>query len=115
MSTRTRHVLVFDHIGGRALPTNSDEAGFANKDKIIDPVAVGGSDRTVGVGQTITPDGSGSSEQSGDKITSAWELITAPRGDSRHILEIGSPVDQARRARLRDASWLECFEDGARA
>ena len=62
-----------------------------------------------------SPDGSGSSDQSGDKITSAWELITAPRGDSRHILEIGSQVNQARRARLRAASRLECFEDGARA
>ncbi|GEM_PF-1042995 len=51
----------------------------------IAPVADAGVDQSAFVGDTVTLDGSGSSDADGDPITFSWSLITIPMGSTAAI------------------------------
>ena len=54
---------------------------FAN----VAPVADAGNNQTVGVGDTVALDGTGSSDANGDPLTYLWSLVSAPAGSTASI------------------------------
>jgi len=55
------------------------------------PVADGGEDKQVTIGETVVLDGSGSFDLDGGEITYTWSLIENPQGSSAELL---NPNDQ---------------------
>jgi len=53
------------------------------------PTADAGASRTAPVGESLTLDGSGSSDVDGDTLTYVWELIAVPDGSSAVLTAVG--------------------------
>jgi hypothetical protein len=51
------------------------------------PIADAGSDQTVPVGDTVTLDGSGSSDVDGDQMSLNWAFVSRPQGSSAALTE----------------------------
>ncbi len=69
-------------LDGRACLQMCTLPGCAEPPQNTPPVADAGSDQTVDVGQTVTLNGSGSSDADGDSLTFSWEFIVAPGGSA---------------------------------
>ena len=63
---------------------NSDDTVLVTFDNVA-PVADAGNNQTVGVGDTVALDGTGSSDANGDPLTYLWSLVSAPPGSSAQI------------------------------
>ena len=58
---------------------DAEDTVFVTFDNVA-PVADAGNNQTVGVGDTVALDGTGSSDANGDPLTYLWSLVSAPRG-----------------------------------
>lgn len=67
---------------GRACQRLCTAARCAVVDPNAIPVADAGTDQTVSLGDTVTLDGTGSSDADGDALTFAWQIISAPPASS---------------------------------
>ncbi|HEU0021682.1 MAG TPA: PKD domain-containing protein, partial [Dehalococcoidia bacterium] len=84
--TYEAQLVVNDGIEDSAPDTVSIEANSA-------PVSAAGDDQTVQAGDTVTLDGSGSTDADGDTLTYAWTLTTVPEGSTASLTgaETASP------------------------
>jgi hypothetical protein len=63
---------------------NSDDTVLVTFDNVA-PVANAGNNQTVGVGDSVALDGTGSSDANGDSLTYLWSLVSAPAGSTASI------------------------------
>ena len=63
----------------------------ARLDRLLDgggnsaPVADAGPDQTISIGNTVSLDGSGSSDADGDALTFAWRIVSRPAGSAAEL------------------------------
>ncbi len=73
--------------GGKPLPPDVSPSSETNRP----PIAQAGADRTVSVGDTVTLDGSGSSDPDGDALSFRWRLVSVPAGSGIGLEAAESP------------------------
>jgi hypothetical protein len=83
----TIQLVVTDSLGATSSPAIV-KVSFNN----IAPVADAGSSQSAVVGQTVTLDGSKSSDANGDRLTYRWSLISAPSGSQAAIANPTAPI-----------------------
>ncbi len=58
----------------------------------ISPLANGGGDQTVGVGEIVELDGTSSNDPNGDVLNYTWEIVSKPEGSTAELDDPNSPT-----------------------